>query len=392
MQTNYLSNSILDHVVKGVPYTPPMDIYVGLFNQSPNYLGAGGVEVSAPSYARVKIRDLMNLADFRMTVNASRIEFPIALEGWGQVTAVGIWDSLIGGNLLYFSRQEPFSVVTNDVWQWEAGKFKIVKPGLHHPITNWADRPLSVYEGYPLVFTPTNATYRYSSAIKDYVREEFYVSYDFKLVASLTGDNLPTEDTVKPFEIASDNWTIFNDGQKNWVRSVTTDSTTAWASSNHAYPKGSYFFQGYAQVTNVNTGLSQLSSCVLFTDGFREVPFGFSSRTFLSNLGFIRNANTAESVRFFSTSTLTPVWVEGYFIRHPTLENSFNLTMYANHSQFASEYSSSAVSYNTIVGGLPTLTQGGQFPEAIQIVNGHTTAFSDTRIREFRTGYLARKI
>lgn len=81
--TTYLKNKILsDNLQK---------VYVGLFNEEN--------EISASSYVRQPA--IFTTPSEGQTSNKTDILFPIAEENWGPITHIGIFDSDIGGNLLF---------------------------------------------------------------------------------------------------------------------------------------------------------------------------------------------------------------------------------------------------------------------------------------------------
>lgn len=86
--TNYLKNKVLNDNLQGV--------YVALFNND--------IEVSKASYKR-QLATFVTATEGQ-TSNNTDILFPIAGESWGEITHIGIFDSLIDGNLLFKSNAE----------------------------------------------------------------------------------------------------------------------------------------------------------------------------------------------------------------------------------------------------------------------------------------------
>lgn len=86
----YLKNKVLTDNLRTNP------VYVALFNSD--------VEVSQVSYARQKVMFVEPTEG--QTSNNTDILFPIATEGWGSITHIGIFDSETGGNLLFKSPAE----------------------------------------------------------------------------------------------------------------------------------------------------------------------------------------------------------------------------------------------------------------------------------------------
>lgn len=104
--SNYIENAVLDHVFKTAVYTPPTNIYVGLFTTSPDDAG-GGVEVSGGNYSRVVVNSwsasTTNVDGKAEISNAVEATFPTANADWGSIAAIGIFDDISGGNLIAHS-------------------------------------------------------------------------------------------------------------------------------------------------------------------------------------------------------------------------------------------------------------------------------------------------
>ncbi|WP_342510600.1 hypothetical protein MKY34_11340 [Sporosarcina sp. FSL K6-1522] len=84
----YLKNKVLTDNLQGV--------YIALFN--------GDIEISQVSYKRQS--SAFTAPSEGQTSNNADILFPIAGEAWGDITHIGILDSLTGGNLLFKSPAE----------------------------------------------------------------------------------------------------------------------------------------------------------------------------------------------------------------------------------------------------------------------------------------------
>lgn len=118
--TNYLVNKVLDLFFRAQAYTFPTSACFGLFNTAPTNAG-GGVEVSGSGYARQSTP--FSLAGFSSTVapadtgastgtggiisNNFTVSFPTPLANWGTIEAEGVFDSLAGGNLLFWNMLSP---------------------------------------------------------------------------------------------------------------------------------------------------------------------------------------------------------------------------------------------------------------------------------------------
>ena len=103
-KTTYLSNKVLDHVLKNTAYTSPAAVYAALFTAAPTDAYTSGVptgtEVSGNNYARVAITFAAGSSG--ATSNSSIVTFPTPSGSWGACTHFGIFDALTTGNLLYW--------------------------------------------------------------------------------------------------------------------------------------------------------------------------------------------------------------------------------------------------------------------------------------------------
>jgi len=84
------------------------DVYVSLHTADPGNTGASEVGTVGTGYARQVAT--FNSTGNNPTVRANNaiIQFPIALTGWGEVTHVGIWDAISGGEFIAYA---PLAVV-----------------------------------------------------------------------------------------------------------------------------------------------------------------------------------------------------------------------------------------------------------------------------------------
>jgi hypothetical protein len=107
--STYLGNKLLDHVLRGVAYAAPTNIYVSLHTASPGLNGANEATLGAwPAYVR---RHTANggaigtgfvVADAKVTANAVQLLWP-AMDGAAPITLThfGVWDAPTGGNFLF---------------------------------------------------------------------------------------------------------------------------------------------------------------------------------------------------------------------------------------------------------------------------------------------------
>ncbi len=129
-KTDYLENALINAVLRGIPYTSPSNVYVGLFTTSPAEDGTGGVEVTGGSYARqvISFTAPSQLSGGAFTSNASTISFPVATSGWGTITTIGIFDDANAGNLLYVGPAgTPKTVATGDQLTFPTGALTVTE-------------------------------------------------------------------------------------------------------------------------------------------------------------------------------------------------------------------------------------------------------------------------
>lgn len=134
--TNFLENKLLDFLLRGQALgitgatagagTGPANLYIGLFTVAPSEAG-GGTEVTGGSYARVSVAStLANWAGTQSagstvassgtggtSSNNNAITFPAPTANWGSVVAVGIFDAVSGGNLLWQNTLSQAKTVNN---------------------------------------------------------------------------------------------------------------------------------------------------------------------------------------------------------------------------------------------------------------------------------------
>jgi hypothetical protein len=124
--SDYLENKLVDWLLRGQPFTPPANTYIGLFTVAPTD-STVATEVIGGSYARVAVASsLANWAGTQAaasttastgtsgtTSNNGAITFPTATADWGTVVAFGIFDAASGGNLLIYAALTTSRTITN---------------------------------------------------------------------------------------------------------------------------------------------------------------------------------------------------------------------------------------------------------------------------------------
>lgn len=101
-KSTYYANIILDYMLGSAN---PATVYVALFTSAPTDAG-GGTEAAGGSYARAAVTN--NSTNFPNAAagaksNAVDIVFADATAAWGTIVAVGIYDALSSGNLLFWT-------------------------------------------------------------------------------------------------------------------------------------------------------------------------------------------------------------------------------------------------------------------------------------------------
>lgn len=109
-KSHYLDNAVLNHVLRNVSLTSPATVYAALFTVVPTP-STSGTEVTGGSYARVATT--FGAPALGVSTNSAPVAFPTATANWGTVVAVGIFDAVSGGNLLYFGLLTTSKAVDN---------------------------------------------------------------------------------------------------------------------------------------------------------------------------------------------------------------------------------------------------------------------------------------
>lgn len=90
MLTEQTRNKVLDLIFRGVAYTAPTTVYIGLHTATGEVTGTG--------YKRMPIT--FGAATAGASKNTTEVRFPIAGAAWGTVTKLAIYDALTAGNKL----------------------------------------------------------------------------------------------------------------------------------------------------------------------------------------------------------------------------------------------------------------------------------------------------
>lgn len=93
--TNFLSHSLLNHVLRNIAYTSPTTVYLALFTTATTDAG-GGTEATGGSYARQAVTFAAPAS--KHTDNTGVISFSNMPAG--TFTHAAMFDALAGGNML----------------------------------------------------------------------------------------------------------------------------------------------------------------------------------------------------------------------------------------------------------------------------------------------------
>jgi hypothetical protein len=126
-KTHYLSDLLLNAVLRGTNFSPPSTVYVALFT-TPTDKNGGGTEVSGGGYARPAVTFGAPAAgtNGRRVANSAEVAFPVATANWGTITHVGIMDASNGGNMLYQGALEQSETInTNGQLRFAVGDLSV---------------------------------------------------------------------------------------------------------------------------------------------------------------------------------------------------------------------------------------------------------------------------
>lgn len=100
--TTYLQTALLNHIFGGLVYPPPSGLYAALYTTAPTIDGAGA-EVAGGNYARQPVTFSAPEGSPPLVKNPNAVQWPAASADWGVLTAGGLFDAPIFGNLLGYA-------------------------------------------------------------------------------------------------------------------------------------------------------------------------------------------------------------------------------------------------------------------------------------------------
>jgi hypothetical protein len=125
--SDFLANSLLDHIFKTTPYAEPTNIYVALSTVTIIDADDGSAitEHSGDNYAR-KQHEAWDVASAGASENTGAITFAQASASWGTITDVALCDAITAGEVLIYAVLDAAKAIGNlDTPEWAAGAFDI---------------------------------------------------------------------------------------------------------------------------------------------------------------------------------------------------------------------------------------------------------------------------
>lgn len=122
--STHLAHALINHVLRGTPYTAPAGVYLALFVADPTDGNVTANEVSGAWYARRQITSFTAPAD-GATSNSNTITFPATTGAAVTITHWGIYDALTTGNLLFSGSLDTTVLNINDVYEIDANDFDL---------------------------------------------------------------------------------------------------------------------------------------------------------------------------------------------------------------------------------------------------------------------------
>lgn len=110
-KSQYLENALLNWMKGSTFPAAPATVYVALFTTAPtNDAGASAVEVSGSNYGRAAITTTTGWSAISgapaapgQISNGGIVTFATPSGSWGTIVAIGIYDAITTGNLLYWN-------------------------------------------------------------------------------------------------------------------------------------------------------------------------------------------------------------------------------------------------------------------------------------------------
>ena len=123
--SNYLANATINATTRGVPYAPPVKVWVSLYTTDPTKDDTGlEVSGSGGTYSREELK--LGMPFDGVSTNENLMQWNTATTDWGVITHVAIHDSETGGNMLYYTPLDvPKNIEIGDQFQVTVGNLKL---------------------------------------------------------------------------------------------------------------------------------------------------------------------------------------------------------------------------------------------------------------------------
>jgi hypothetical protein len=123
--SNYLANATINATTRGVPYAPPVKVYVSLYTTDPTKDDTGlEVSGSGGTYSREELK--LGQPFDGVSTNENLMQWNTATTDWGVITHVAIHDSETGGNMLYYTPLDvPKNIEVGDQFQITVSNLKL---------------------------------------------------------------------------------------------------------------------------------------------------------------------------------------------------------------------------------------------------------------------------
>lgn len=123
--SNYLANATINATTRGVPYAPPVKVWVSLYTTDPTKDDTGlEVSGSGGTYSREELK--LGMPFDGVSTNENLMQWNTATTDWGVITHVAIHDSETGGNMLYYTPLDvPKNIEIGDQFQITVSNLKL---------------------------------------------------------------------------------------------------------------------------------------------------------------------------------------------------------------------------------------------------------------------------
>ena len=131
MKTYYQSNLNLNKDLRGIDYTQPATLYIGL-STTPIYRDGSGITEPSTSMGYERVAVATNSSNWSVATNGTLynnidLQFKESTNEWGTITYVFMSDAQTGGNVRYFEALPKARLVQeNSTLMFRAGSLKFI--------------------------------------------------------------------------------------------------------------------------------------------------------------------------------------------------------------------------------------------------------------------------